>query len=75
MAIVVAMTNPTPLKQLVEMKLGQPLDGFVSARRQPRKSWRDIAAEIQEQTGVVVSHEALRTWYPDDAEQSADTPA
>lgn len=63
------MTNPTPLKLLIEDRLGEPIDEFVKARRPLRvPSWRELATEIAERTGVVVSDEALRLWANDAAD-------
>lgn len=55
------MTNPTPLRQLIEMKLGEPVEVFVAARR-PARSWRQIRDEVQERTGMTITHETLRGW-------------
>lgn len=57
------MGNVThPLKALIEERLGEPVERFIRDRRKPRKSLRDIAAEIAERTGVTVSYEAVRLW-------------
>lgn len=59
------MTQPSPLYRLIESKLGEPLTDFVSARRLPTKSWREIAEEIKERTGETVTGEAVRLWFSD----------
>jgi len=46
----------------IEDKLGRPLSGFIATGRADGLSWRRLAADIAEQTGVEVSHEALRMW-------------
>lgn len=56
------MATPTPLEQLVEQRLGESLQEFVRQRRQPCKSWRQIAAEVSNLTGVSVTHETVRRW-------------
>lgn len=55
------MSNPTPLKQLIEIRLGEPITDFIS-RRRPGKSWRQIADEVGDKAGVAVTHETLRGW-------------
>lgn len=71
------MTNPTPLQQLVEMKLGEDLGGFLAERRRvkvverPAKSWAEIANEIQQRTGITVTRETLRLWGSDETSQDA----
>ena len=53
----------TPAKYAeIEQQLGSPLASFIAARRDAGTSWRRIADEIGESTGVEVSHEALRMW-------------
>lgn len=59
------MTQPTPLYRLIEAGLGMPLAEFVAERRQPTKSWQEIADEIKERTGEAVSRERLRQWFPE----------
>lgn len=55
----------TRLYSLIEERLnGITLADFIAARR-PYVSWREIARQLSEQTGVTVSHEALRLWFAD----------
>lgn len=57
------MTNPTPTRLLVEARLGESLDEWVRVRRPLRvPSWRELAAEIADHTGVAVTGEAVRKW-------------
>lgn len=62
------MTSRTPLQTLVEERLGEPLHDFINRHRAPEprplpgKSWRSLAAEITDLTGVTVTHETLRLW-------------
>lgn len=64
MAIVVAMTQPTPLYRLVEAALGGSLADYVAERR-ASMSWRTMAADLTERTGETVTHETLRNWFVD----------
>lgn len=64
MAIVIAMTQPTPLYQLVEARLGGSLVEYV-AKRRATTSWRAMAADLTAQTGVHVTYETLRGWFAD----------
>jgi hypothetical protein len=63
------VSQPTPTYQLIEERLDGTLADFVRARRPaaPPASWRQIASEIKELTGVEVTHESLRKWFADDA--------
>lgn len=71
------MTNPTPLQQLVEVKLGESLETFLAERRRvvvverPVKSWAEIAEEIKQRTGMDVSRESLRNWWPESGRDAA----
>lgn len=66
------MAEPTPLYLLIEGKLGEPLAEFIAARR-PGTSWRLIAIELLQRTGVDVTYETVRTWGG--AEQAGHNPA
>jgi len=57
---------PSATQQLAEIKLGSSLEDFVKTRR-PHTSWRRITLELRDATGVDVTHETLRSWYPDEA--------
>ena len=61
----------TPLYELIETKLGCPLDKWVAQRRVPAKTWRELAAEIKAETGADVSFETLRSWFTEDTAASA----
>lgn len=60
------MSQPSVLFQLVEARLGGPgaLDRYVEQHKATR-SWRTMAADLSEQTGVTVTYETLRGWYAD----------
>lgn len=69
-----AMTEtPTRLQRLIGERLDEPLDDFVARRRADGKSWRAIAAEIEQRTAIEISHAGLRKWfaYVPDAERAA----
>jgi hypothetical protein len=59
----------TVQRQLVDTKLGGNLDGLVAGLRLGGWGWRKIAVEVTKRSGVDVSHETLRNWFP--AEPSA----
>lgn len=63
------LTPVTPLRKLLDIRL-DGLDDFVTARRNVGKSWRVIANDIRDLTGIDVAHETLRSWY-DDADNRA----
>lgn len=56
--------TPSALYRLIEQKLDGTLAEFIAARR-PTQSWRNIAAELTEKTGVEVSWETVRGWFAD----------
>ncbi|HET8640564.1 MAG TPA: hypothetical protein VFM37_01435 [Pseudonocardiaceae bacterium] len=58
------MAEPTPRQVLIEERLGYPLKKFV-AERYPAKSWRAMAAELTQTTGVQITGESLRLWFAD----------
>jgi hypothetical protein len=57
----------TPTQRLATVKLGRPLEDYVSEKRnaRPRWTWKLIAEQLAEDTDgeITVSHEALRQWY------------
>lgn len=56
------MTRHSQLYRLAEERLDCTLAEFVAARW-PRLGWRKISVELKEQTGIEVSHTALRRWF------------
>jgi hypothetical protein len=56
------MTTHSQLYRLAEERLDGSLAEFVAARW-PGMGWRKISAELKEQTGIEVSHTALRRWF------------
>lgn len=59
------MDSKTALCQLAEIKLKQDLPSYVRGLRRAGWSWRKISADIYAQSGVRISHESLRTWFPE----------
>ena len=53
----------TPQYTEIEQKLGSPLAALVGQRRAEGLSWRKLALEITERTGVDVTGETLRVWH------------
>lgn len=53
----------SPTRALANERLSGGLDELVGARRSAGVSWRLIAREIHERTGVDVTYETLRIWY------------
>lgn len=53
----------TPLRELVEAELGRDLATYVRVRQAEGLGWRRIAADLRRDTGRIVSHEALRSWF------------
>jgi hypothetical protein len=51
-----------PRLNLIEERLGENLAAFVDGRR-PGVSWRLIAQELIERTGVDITGQAVRAWH------------
>jgi len=52
----------TPQQQLVVLKLGTDLGTYLRAERASGASWRQIASDLADRTGITVSHETVRVW-------------
>jgi hypothetical protein len=63
------MRQQTHMQMLLQEKLGsgRPLAQYVRIRQAEGLGWRRIADDIRRDTGLTVSHEALRTWFATDA--------
>lgn len=65
----------TPAQRLAQICLGgdDALSEFVRSRRSEGRSWRLIARDLLDATNreVDVSHETLRTWFPDEPTEKA----
>ena len=65
----------TATHHLIEVQLkGKSLRALVVSARRSNHSWQSIADEIRDLTGVIVSRETLRGWYPD-VSTSSKSPA
>ncbi len=42
------------------------LEEFVRSRRDAGMAWRKVSNELRDETGVDVTHETLRSWFPDE---------
>lgn len=58
------VTQPSPLYQLLEQKLGRPLTEVVAERR-GTQTWLEIAQYLTAATDVRVTSETLRNWFRD----------
>lgn len=58
------MREPSQLYRLIEERLDGTLAELIAQRR-PHTTWRAIADEIQDATGITVSAEILRQWFKD----------
>lgn len=56
----------TALSQLVEVRLGRPLEPFVRSRLAEGLGWRRISDDLWKVSGHRVSHETLRSWFATD---------
>ena len=65
----------TPLAQLAEHKLGRNLAKWVTAQQKAGNGWRRIAQELHAETGVLISHESLRTWFTQKSAKESDRTA
>jgi hypothetical protein len=62
------METQTTTQRLADVLLDGKLSEFVFERRAKHRSWRLIARDLYEQTGIDLTYETLRRWYPDDDE-------
>lgn len=58
-------TDATPKRRLLELLTGD-LTAYVDSRRAAGKSWRQISLDIRDDYDLDITHETLRSWYPDD---------
>lgn len=63
------MSKRTRAHQLIEERLGRPLDRYVLTARgretRAKASWSRISADLLAETGVHVTPETLRMWFYD----------
>lgn len=74
------MSQPSVLYQLVEARLDGTLVEYVVEHR-ATTSWRAMAADLSERTGVHLTHQTLMNWFADRIQttvviaDAADVPA
>lgn len=61
------MAEETSLFRMADSMLDGRLRELVRAARQDGKPWRAIARDLRAR-GADVSHETLRSWFPEDAQ-------
>lgn len=64
------MTNSS-LHQAVDRLLEDGIEVFVTSRRSTGRSWRRIGNDLRDATGIDVSYETLRAWFPDEPSEKA----
>jgi hypothetical protein len=48
---------------------------YVSARRAAGRSWRQVTLDLHRDHDIEVSHETLRSWFPDLDKPAGGSPA
>lgn len=59
------MEQRSSLYRALDGLLGGTLAEHVTDRRAAGDSWRSIAADLRTRTGTDLTHETLRSWFPD----------
>jgi len=54
----------SPTRRLLDHLIPEGIDVFVLERRSRGRSWRRIARDIEDATGIEVTHETVRSWFP-----------
>ena len=54
-----------PLYQLVQIALQRDLESYVRRSRLRGIGWRTISKDLEALTDFKVSHETLRSWFPE----------
>ena len=49
---------------LLETRLGESLEEYATAARAAKRSWFAIAVELSQRTGITVTEQTLRNWFP-----------
>lgn len=62
----VVPTDVSVTQRLADTLLDGQLEEFVRSRRAKGRSWRLISRDLYEATGVDVSYETLRVWFPEE---------
>lgn len=55
--------RPSPTYRLLDHLIAEGVDVFVAERRARRRSWRRIAQDLYEATGVDITYETVRSWF------------
>jgi hypothetical protein len=65
--IVPDVASENPVQQLAAIILGRPLAQYVATKRSQGMGWRRLADALRTDTAgrISVSHETLRSWFPD----------
>lgn len=56
------MTNRPPQKQLADMRLGEPVEDWLRARRAEGLSWEVIAFQFRDAAGFAATSTTLSRW-------------
>jgi hypothetical protein len=56
-------TPRSQLYRLIDERLHGGLVDYVAEQRNAMKSWRWMAADLHERTGITVSYQTLRAWF------------
>lgn len=65
------MEQRSSLHRALDKLMDGALAEYVTSRRTQGDSWRSIAVDIRDKTGSDVTHETLRSWFPESAERGA----
>jgi len=56
--------SSSPTRRLLDHLIPEGVDVFVADRRARGYSWRRIARDIEDATGIEVTYETVRSWFP-----------
>jgi hypothetical protein len=64
----------SPTYRLADILLGGKLADYVHEARAAGRSWRRIAIDLRDvtKTEIDVTHETLRSWFPDEPDDDAN---
>ena len=57
---------PTPTYRLADLQIDGGIEAYVRGKRQAGRSWRRIALDLLDDIDLDVTHETLRSWFPED---------
>lgn len=61
------MEQRSSLYRALDRLMDGGLAEYVTSRRKTGDSWRSIAADLRDKTRTDVTHETLRSWFPEGA--------